>query len=406
MPLSRIAPHAAARYPSPFGAARFVSTARPRLPAASGRMTRWHSEILLIDPAAPRGMVKQLRPHHKGAGPPPKRQTQACIVLPRRPLRPRRPHSPPIGHAKGKLCGPAGARARDSGGLRHCGGVGADGPPGPADRSGLDATRKARALGSDRQGGPGRSRGRYRRTARLRGSETRGVASGPPRPDEDFQTQLPLLTAYDSIRVETVDDGEAAVAAGSPGEAHRLRGLTRTACGPTPVTEYRRDRRACSRVCRPAPGPGRLKNLEIPQPIYFDPNKVFKLMAKPKGRRPGYHTTEQVSNPQPPDSRPCVLTTYSGAQISRCCGRSGEGVPHRDLRRRAAGPICAAAAAGGPERAGSPPSAARLPQGSPRAGRRIQGRGRGPSSPAPFSLGLLPLLSRRLGGAAGLNRSG
>ena len=32
-------------------------------------------------------------------------------------------------------------------------------------------------------------------------------------------------------------------------------------------------------------------------------------MATPQGRRLGYHTPEQVSNPEPPDSRPCVLTT-------------------------------------------------------------------------------------------------
>ena len=32
------------------------------------------------------------------------------------------------------------------------------------------------------------------------------------------------------------------------------------------------------------------------------------LMATPQGRRLGYHTPEQVSNQEPPDSRPCVLT--------------------------------------------------------------------------------------------------
>ena len=35
-------------------------------------------------------------------------------------------------------------------------------------------------------------------------------------------------------------------------------------------------------------------------------------MAAPQGRRPGHHTPnlrpKQVSNPEPPDSRPCVLT--------------------------------------------------------------------------------------------------
>ena len=32
-------------------------------------------------------------------------------------------------------------------------------------------------------------------------------------------------------------------------------------------------------------------------------------MATPQGRRLGYRTPEQVSDPEPPDSRPCVLTT-------------------------------------------------------------------------------------------------
>ena len=32
-------------------------------------------------------------------------------------------------------------------------------------------------------------------------------------------------------------------------------------------------------------------------------------MATPPGRRLGYHTPEQVSNQEPPDSRPCALTT-------------------------------------------------------------------------------------------------
>ena len=30
------------------------------------------------------------------------------------------------------------------------------------------------------------------------------------------------------------------------------------------------------------------------------------LMATPQGRRLGYHTPKQVSNQEPPDSRPCV----------------------------------------------------------------------------------------------------
>ena len=48
------------------------------------------------------------------------------------------------------------------------------------------------------------------------------------------------------------------------------------------------------------------KNLGFPQPI-MKSTKV--LMATPQGRRLGYHTTEQVSNQEPQDSRPCVLTT-------------------------------------------------------------------------------------------------
>ena len=32
-------------------------------------------------------------------------------------------------------------------------------------------------------------------------------------------------------------------------------------------------------------------------------------MATPQGRRLGYHAPEQVSNQEPPDSRPCVITT-------------------------------------------------------------------------------------------------
>ena len=32
-------------------------------------------------------------------------------------------------------------------------------------------------------------------------------------------------------------------------------------------------------------------------------------MATPQGRRLGYHTPEQVSNQEPLDARPCVLTT-------------------------------------------------------------------------------------------------
>ena len=33
------------------------------------------------------------------------------------------------------------------------------------------------------------------------------------------------------------------------------------------------------------------------------------LMATPQGRRLGYHTPEQDSSKEPPDSRPCILTT-------------------------------------------------------------------------------------------------
>ena len=41
------------------------------------------------------------------------------------------------------------------------------------------------------------------------------------------------------------------------------------------------------------------------------------LMATPQGRHLGYHTPKQVSNQEPPDSRPCVLTTtlLGGVQV-------------------------------------------------------------------------------------------
>ena len=39
----------------------------------------------------------------------------------------------------------------------------------------------------------------------------------------------------------------------------------------------------------------------------FKSTKVF--MATPQGRCLGYHTLAQVSNPEPLDSRCCVLTT-------------------------------------------------------------------------------------------------
>ena len=39
-------------------------------------------------------------------------------------------------------------------------------------------------------------------------------------------------------------------------------------------------------------------------------------MATPQGRRLGYHTPKQVSKQEPPDSRPCVLTTtLLGARV-------------------------------------------------------------------------------------------
>ena len=47
-----------------------------------------------------------------------------------------------------------------------------------------------------------------------------------------------------------------------------------------------------------------------PQVLGDSPANVFQstkgLMATPQGRRLGYRTPEQVSNPEPPDSRPCV----------------------------------------------------------------------------------------------------
>ena len=57
-----------------------------------------------------------------------------------------------------------------------------------------------------------------------------------------------------------------------------------------------------------------------PKKTWDFPSQLIKstkvLMATPQGRCLGYHTPEQVSNPEPPDSRPCVLTTtlLGGAQ--------------------------------------------------------------------------------------------
>ena len=66
---------------------------------------------------------------------------------------------------------------------------------------------------------------------------------------------------------------------------------------------------------RPAGAP---RDESIPFPRRFSktwgfPSQFIKstkvLMATPQGRRLGYHTPEQVSNQEPPDSRPGVLTT-------------------------------------------------------------------------------------------------
>ena len=60
----------------------------------------------------------------------------------------------------------------------------------------------------------------------------------------------------------------------------------------------------------PCPGP---ESLWPFQNTWDFPSQFIKstkvLMATSQGRRLGYHTTEQVSNPEPPDSRLCVLTT-------------------------------------------------------------------------------------------------
>ena len=48
-----------------------------------------------------------------------------------------------------------------------------------------------------------------------------------------------------------------------------------------------------------------IKKLGVSPANLFKSTKV--LMATPQGRRLGYHTPEQVSNQEPPDSRPCVL---------------------------------------------------------------------------------------------------
>ena len=40
-------------------------------------------------------------------------------------------------------------------------------------------------------------------------------------------------------------------------------------------------------------------------------------MATPQGRYLGYHTLEQVSNQEAPDSRPCMLTTTLLGGVAR-----------------------------------------------------------------------------------------
>ena len=51
----------------------------------------------------------------------------------------------------------------------------------------------------------------------------------------------------------------------------------------------------------------------ITSKLGVSPANLFKstkvLKATPQGRRLGYHAPEQVSNQEPPDSRPCVFTT-------------------------------------------------------------------------------------------------
>ena len=68
------------------------------------------------------------------------------------------------------------------------------------------------------------------------------------------------------------------------------------------------------------------------------------LMATPQGCRLGYRTPEQVSNPEPLDSRICVLTTTLGGGVMvttkfsrgrrcRSASRKYDWVGHRDLTR-------------------------------------------------------------------------
>ena len=64
------------------------------------------------------------------------------------------------------------------------------------------------------------------------------------------------------------------------------------------IRNLRSYRITCSLLC---------KKLGVSPANLFKSTKVS--MATPQGRRLGYHTPEQVSNQEPPDSRPCVLTT-------------------------------------------------------------------------------------------------
>ena len=68
------------------------------------------------------------------------------------------------------------------------------------------------------------------------------------------------------------------------------------------------------------------ETLFIGQPSRLQRTAVAKknLGFPHKGRRLGYHIPEQVSNQEPPDSRPCVLTTTllgGGRETAVLCSR-------------------------------------------------------------------------------------
>ena len=78
---------------------------------------------------------------------------------------------------------------------------------------------------------------------------------------------------------------------------------------------------------RPAAAPAAAvarRTLRIPRPIHHINQGVNGRTARAP---PGYHTAEQVSNPEPLDSRPCVLTTT-------LLGGGGGGTREREREQR------------------------------------------------------------------------